>query len=289
MTVPPSAVARIAPCSQPGTSTQTTVTSAGPPSRRSTAAASADRVAGVGQDDVVGEPGSRSSAGLALRPGRRRRCAGRRPRRAAASDSEPDLPAPPTTATAGGRPASTYSRTTRCGQRRRAADVHDRQRERRGEVVGQDGGDRAAEQDRRARRTGTCSDCGRPSRPARPRSRSGVRVRETSVATWSPDREPEGRLRADLLDGADEHAAGAGHRVLHLAAGRRRSRAPRRGPRRRPRRACRTSWRKRRGVEVEPLDPDPHLVGPQLGPGVEPLGRLRQHSGGLEHAVQADR
>jgi hypothetical protein len=37
ITVPPSAVARIAPCSQPGTSTQTTVTSAGPPRRRSTA------------------------------------------------------------------------------------------------------------------------------------------------------------------------------------------------------------------------------------------------------------
>ena len=30
----------------------------------------------------------------------------------------------------------------------------------------------------------------------------------------------------------------------------------------------------RGGIEVEPLDPDPHLVGPQLATGVEPLGGL---------------
>ena len=48
---------------------------------------------------------------------------------------------------------------------------------------------------------------------------SGVSVSETSVATRSPDREAERRVRADLLDGADEHAAGAGLGVLHLAAG----------------------------------------------------------------------
>ena len=71
--------------------------------------------------------------------------------------------------------------------------------------------------------------------------------------------------RPDLLDDADEHAAGPGDRVLHLAAGARRCRAPRRAPRRRPRRACRASCRKRRGVEVEPLDPHPDLAVDELG------------------------
>ena len=42
-----------------------------------------------------------------------------------------------------------------------------------------------------------------------------------------------------------------------------------------------------RGVEVEPLDADPDLVGPQLGAGVEALGRLRQHDAVVEDAVQA--
>jgi hypothetical protein len=42
----------------------------------------------------------------------------------------------------------------------------------------------------------------------------------------------------------------------------------------------------RRGVEVEPLDPDPDLVGPQLLAGVEPLGRLRQHDAVVEDPVQ---
>ena len=32
----------------------------------------------------------------------------------------------------------------------------------------------------------------------------------------------------------------------------------------------------RRGVEVEPLDAHPHLVGPQLAAGVEALGGLRE-------------
>ena len=47
-----------------------------------------------------------------------------------------------------------------------------------------------------------------------------------------------------------------------------------------------------RGVEVERLDGDAHLVGPQLRARVEAAGRLRQGDGvsrGLEHSVQAHR
>src|SRR5262249_18417297 len=99
MTVPPSAVARIAPCSQPGTSTQTTVTSAGPPRAAVTATAS--------------DAGSRASASATWSaiPARvSRSCStwfGTTPtvrapaRPAAASESDPDLPAPPSTATEG--------------------------------------------------------------------------------------------------------------------------------------------------------------------------------------------
>ena len=45
----------------------------------------------------------------------------------------------------------------------------------------------------------------------------------------------------------------------------------------------------RRGVEVEPLDADPHLVGPQLAAGVEPLGRLGQHAAVVQDPVQPGR
>ena len=63
MTVPRSAVERIAPPSQPGTSTQTTVTSAGPPAFDH-GVAQRDRVAGVGDHDLVGEPGGPERVGL---------------------------------------------------------------------------------------------------------------------------------------------------------------------------------------------------------------------------------
>ena len=60
-----------------------------------------DRVAGVRERDRVGQAGVAQQLPLRARPARRRRC-GRAPRRrAAASDSEPLLPAPPTTATDG--------------------------------------------------------------------------------------------------------------------------------------------------------------------------------------------
>ena len=45
----------------------------------------------------------------------------------------------------------------------------------------------------------------------------------------------------------------------------------------------------RRGVQIEPLDGDAHLVGADRGVGVEPERALRQHPGGFEHPVQSQR
>jgi L-erythro-3,5-diaminohexanoate dehydrogenase len=45
----------------------------------------------------------------------------------------------------------------------------------------------------------------------------------------------------------------------------------------------------RRGVEVEPLDADPDLVGPQVAAGVETLGGLGQDDGVVEDAVETGR
>ena len=87
---------------------------------------------------------------------------------------------------------------------------------------------------------------GRPSRARPSVIRSGVRVSETRVATRWPTDEPERRLRADGVDDADEHAAGAGDRVLHLAAGARRSPGRRPGRRRRRRRRPRRAGGRRR-------------------------------------------
>ena len=117
---------------------------------------------------------------------------------------------------------------------------------------------------------------------------SGVRVSETSVATRSPTSRPSGdsgptsstvptsmppepvsgfcilpRRRDDLEDRGADRVAVAVVGALELA--------------------------ERRGVEVEPLDAHPDLVGPQVATGVETLGGLRQHAGRLEDPVQADR
>ena len=273
MTVPRSAVARIAPPSQPGTSTQTTVTSAGPP-----AAGRRRRAARSGRGRRRPRPRRRGRRRAAARPRPRAgttpmvRCAPAS--RAAARLSEPDLPA---AADHGDHRAVRRTRsTTRRGQRRGAADVHHRQAE-----LGR-AGRRAAprrssgRRGRRTRRTGTCS--------LRP-SQRGQAVLDDERGEGQRDQggdpvadgEAERRLRADLLDGADEHAAGAGLGVLHLAAGGDDRRGPRRAPRRRRPACLPLELAERGGVEVEPLDADPDLVGPQLAAGVEPLGGLRQH------------
>ena len=213
--------------------------------------------------------------------------------RAAASESEPDLPAPPRTATVGATPRAAYSPTTRstsagaphtsmtmsarCGSRSAGSVAAMLRPKRMAWPV-----------------AGTCSE--RPSQRSRPSVIArGVSESETSVATRSPDPQPEGAVGADLLDGADEHAPRAGDRVLHLAAGRddvEHLVAHGAAVDHAVARVLLGELAVGRGVEVERLDGDAHLVVPQLGARVEAPGGLRQRDGvadGFEDAVQADR
>ena len=99
--------------------------------------------------------------------------------------------------------------------------------------------------------------------------------------------QPEWRLRSDLGDGADEHAARARHGVLHLAAGGddvedlRAHGVP-------VARVLLAQLAKGCRVEVERLDVDADLVGPQVAAGVQDTGRLRKGSaGGVDDPVHA--
>ena len=140
-----------------------------------------------------------------------------------------------------------------------------------GQVVGDHRGDRAAEEDGVA----VGGDLLAAAVPALEAVLDHQRGQGQRDQRGDPvaDGEAERRLRADLLDGADQHAAGAGHGVLHLAAGGddvehlRRTASPSA-----VRRAClRSSWRNDAASRLSRLDADPHLVGPQLAAGVEPL------------------
>ena len=184
MTVPRSAVARIAPPSQPGTSTQTTVTSAGPP-----AAVTASRSAIGSRASAMTTSSAMSASASSLRSS----SVGTTPMvrfapasLAAARLSEPDLPAPPITATTGASYCSTI-RLVIAGAPQTSITA-------RLSPLGRSSGMTAAIE--RPKSTaypsaGTCSE--RPSQPSRPSSMtSGVRVRETSVATRSPALRPSG-------------------------------------------------------------------------------------------------
>ena len=137
-------MARIAPPSQPGTSTQTTVTSAGPPGRGD-GVAQRDRVAGVGDDDLVGQAGVAQQAASRLGRDDADRCAGAGVA-GRGQASEPDLPAPPITATTG-RPAVDVLPTTRAVSAGAPHTSITARLSSVGQVVGQHRGDRAAEQD----------------------------------------------------------------------------------------------------------------------------------------------
>ena len=260
-TVPPSAVARTAPCSAPGTSTQTTVTSAGAP----TAAATASGSVASATTTRSASPAARSARGLAPRraPGRSARWRRRRGRRRG-SGSRTCRPR------RGRRPtAPRRSSTTRAV----AAGAPQTSRTARETASGRSSGRTAAIE--RAKRIavpapGTCSE--RPSQPARPSvMRSGVRVSETRVATRCPTARPSGdsgptasttpmsmppepvtgfcilpRAADDLQDGGPDRVAVAAAGLGELPEG--------------------------GGVEVQPLYRDAHLVGPDRGVGVEPRG-----------------
>ena len=275
-------MARIAPPSQPGTSTQTTVTSAGPPAA-TTASRSAIGSRASATTTSSASPDARSrSASASVRhdaDGARRAggAGGGQAQRAGLAGAADD----------GDAPASAYALDDAGGQRRRAADVHHREAQLGGQVVGQDRGDGAAEQDG-VPVAGHLLPQPVPAGQAvlDHQRREGQRDQRGDPVA---DGQAERRLRADLLDGADEHAAGAGLGVLHLAAGGDDLEHLGADPRRPSPRVLALELAVRRGVEVEPLDPDPDLVGPQLAAGVEPLGGLGQPHGVVQHPVQAGR
>ena len=202
-------------------------------------------------------------------------------RRAAAADSEPLLPAAPRIATTGpARPAlraSTASVTTRWVRAGRTAHVKHRQRQRDGQVAGQHGGDRPAEQDRVP---GTRHLLG-PAVPAgqavgHHQRREAERDERRDPVPW---RQPERRAAARLLDHPGEHPAGAGDRVVHLAAAG--DDLQDRGPDRvRVVVAGLAQLPERCRVEVQPVHPDPHLVRPDSRARIQPPGRLRQQPAG---------
>ena len=182
MTVPPSVVVRMAPPSQPGTSTQMTVTSAGPPAL-TTASRSAigSRASATTTSSASPACVSRSASawcGTTPMVSPAPAC------RAAARLMEPDFPAPPMTATV--IPSST-TRAVRAGAPQTSITESARS-------AGRSSGMTAAID--RPKRTaypsqGTCSPS--PSQPARPSSMtSGVSVSETRVATRSPTDRPSG-------------------------------------------------------------------------------------------------
>ena len=169
-------------------------------------------------------------------------------------------------------PRRTAATTPALGQRRGAADVHHRQR--RARVGGRRGARR-----RSSGRTGSRSRrpaparCGRPS-ASRPSSiTSGVRVSETSVATRSPTARPSGDSGPTSstvpTSMPPEPVTGfcilprLGDDLEHLARARRR-RPP-------PSPVCASSCRNDAASRLSRSTRDPHLVGPELAAGVEPL------------------
>ncbi len=121
MTVPPGAVARIAPPSQPGTSTHTTVTSAGPPAARDRRR-HVNRVPGVGALTTWSASAARAAAAASASCGTTPMTRRAPARRAAAADSDPLLPAAPGMATTGApAPALTDAPGQGRARRRRRA------------------------------------------------------------------------------------------------------------------------------------------------------------------------
>ena len=116
---------------------------------------------------------------------------------------------------------------------------------------------------------------------------SGVSVSETSVATRSPTARPSGDSgpTSSTVPTSIPPEPVTGFCILPRAATMSSTSAADRVP---VAAVLALELAERRGVEVEPLDPDPDLVGPELASGVEPLRRLRQHAG-ARRAPGADR
>jgi hypothetical protein len=99
--------------------------------------------------------------------------------------------------------------------------------------------------------------------------------------------QPERRVGADRLDGADEHAAGAGDRIVHLPPfGNDPDHLGADGVAVAAVSVVEVAETGR--VQVEALHRHPCLVGGYLGAVVQPPRRLRQHPGGFQDPVQPD-
>ena len=262
-----------APCSQPG-HVDADDGDVGRAARRLHGGGQRDRVAGVGERRRRRRAPAARSASASRSTGTTPIVRAAPARRAAASASEPLLPAPPMTATTGGRPWPTYRATTRAVSAGAPQTSITASASSVGQVVGQPGGDGAAEEDRVARRRAPAR-CARPSGRGRRRCAAASASATPGWRSGRPAARPSGAAGADLLDGADEHAAGAGDRVVHLAAGSRRSRAPRPGRRRRRRRACRTAAGSCAASRLSRSTRTRTSSARERGVGVQPPGGLR--------------
>ncbi len=172
------------------------------------------------------------------------------------------------------------------GERRSSADVQDGEGQFVGQVGGQDRGDRASEEDG--------VSAGRHPLPQAVPFAQAVGEFERGQGEGDQGRHPfagleaERRLGSGLRDGPDEHAAGAGDGVVHLAA-LPHDRADRLADGVTVAAVFLVELAVGRRVEVEVLDVDAEFVVAQPRVGVEAQGRLRQHSLRGEHAVQAER
>ena len=287
ITVPPWAVDRIAPPSQPGTSTHTTVMSAGPPASP-TAADERHRVAGVGEDDASASPLS-ASRSTSRWTGTTAIVRAAPASAAAASDSDPLLPAPPTTHDrSAGCPRSTYWRDDPGGERRGSAHVHDRQRKGARQVVRASPPRSSARRGSRSRVHGTCSLV--PSQRCQPVGDDQRRQRQRDQGRdLVPDCEPERRRRARPpptvpVSMPPEPVTGLCilPRLATMSSTSARTAAP--SP------PCFSrSWRNDAASRFSRATSIRTSSGHSSAPGVQPQRGLGQDAGRLEHAVQTGR
>ena len=248
--------------------------------RRADGGGDGQRVGGVGDHHPVGEAGGAQGGRLRLVPHQAGELRGAR----GAGGGEAEAAGLARRAEDGDR-AGAGPLDDAGGRGRRPADVEHGQRDGVGQVVGQHGRDGAGEEDGGAGRRHLLG-AAVPARQAVGDPQRGERQGHEGGDALTLD-QAQGGNRADLVDDADEHPARPGDRVLHLAAGA--DDLQDGGAHGLAVAAARLGQLPEgRGVEVQSLYRDAHLVGPDRGVGVQPLRRLGQHAGGLEHPVHPE-
>ena len=104
-------------------------------------------------------------------------------------------------------------------------------------------------------------------------------------AVAAPELRARGMLGSDLRHPPDQHAARPGDRILHLAA-RRHDRADPGSDPRHIARALLLQLPERGRVDVQALDIDRQLVGPERQAGIDHLRLLRQRALGAHYPPQ---